>query len=113
MKIEIPNPKFKHGQRVFFLREEPTQHGIQHRCTSCEQLHYAERYMPVVVEGVIAGCTNWALVLEDGARELALRGPFYQIDEVARGGSRHGANEREIFLTLEEAHAAKRPMENL
>jgi hypothetical protein len=116
MKIEIPDPKFKHGQRVFFLKEEPTQHGIQHRCSQCEQLHYAEHYMPIVVEGLIAGYINWNLDIgrnanNDELREPNVRGPVYQIDDVARDGGRFMQTEDKIFASAEEAHAAKRPME--
>lgn len=112
MNIEIADPKFKHGQRVFFLREEATQHGIQHRCTECDQIHYAERYMPIVTEGIIAGCTNWNLSICSGTEEPHVKGPFYQIDGVARGTTRYGADEAKIFATYDEAMAARRPTES-
>jgi hypothetical protein len=107
MKIEIPDPKFKHGQRVFFLKEERTEYGVQHRCTSCDQLHYTEKYMPLVIECVVAGCTNWNVSSCDGG-EPQVKGPFYQVDDQRRGMGQYGANESQLFSSYEEAQAAQR-----
>lgn len=100
MNYNLHDAKFEVGQKVFVVEQSCSEHGEPHRCPVCNGIHHAERWSPIVNEGVVVSI-DWSVQRgRDGVTERL----GYQIHGEARGFSGYASM---VFGTLEEAHVER------
>lgn len=102
MKVELKS-RFNVGDIAFMVHDRGEEYGVQHTCTHCGQLHYSERYSPIVVR-VRIDDLNWS-VSRDG--RVNCRYDYKEVpfgDEIPHRPHFSGsAYEARMFAALEEA----------
>ncbi len=90
---------FKRGDEVFVVLESNNQFGESHQCSHCQQLHYTERFSPVV----------YKMKVED----LSWFGspPTYEMTvryDLRNERMSYSALEKNVFATELEAHEQRK-----